>query len=402
MMNSFENHTLHTSMKKIKLLRITTETYSLRILLKGQLSYMSENGMEVSIAGTPDEHVPELVKSQHAHFYALPLSRELTPFKDLIALFKAIKLIRQIKPEIVHTHSPKAGIIGMLAAYLCNVPLKMHTVAGLPLMEVTGPKRKLLNFVESLTYWCSDWVLPNSQELRKFILDNNLSADKTKVKVLGNGSSNGIDLHYFSVTPQLLAESHDFKKLHNIGEQDIVLAFMGRLANYKGINELVKAFKILQNHHQNLKLLLIGAPEDLNPLETETDREIISNPSIIAVGHQSDVRKFLIASNLFLFPSYREGFPQALLQASALGIPCVATNINGCNEMIEDGKTGLLIQPKSVEAIVEACEKLIQNSQASEKMGKLAQQFVLKNFEQQQLWKAIHTFYHAQLPQKGL
>ena len=361
---------------------------------------MSENGMEVYMASTPDEHVPEMVKSQNAQFYPLPLSRELTPFKDLIALFNTIKLIRQIKPEIVHTHSPKAGIIGMLAAYICNVPLKMHTVAGLPLMEVTGPKRKLLNFVESLTYGCSDWVLPNSQELRQFILDNNLSADKSKVKVLGNGSSNGIDLNYFSVTPQLLAESRDFRKQHNIGAQDLVLAFMGRLANYKGVNELVKAFKILQNRHQNLKLVLIGAPEDLNPLEAETDREIISNPSIIAVGHQSDVRKFLIASNLFVFPSYREGFPQALLQANAMGIPCIATNINGCNEMIEDGKTGILIQPKSVEAIVEACERLIQDRQASAEMGKLAQQFVLKNFEQQQLWKAIHTFYSSHLPPK--
>ncbi|MCF2503368.1 glycosyltransferase family 4 protein [Dyadobacter sp. CY107] len=384
-------------MNKIKLLRITTETYSLRILLKGQLRYMSENGMDVYMSSTPDKHVADMEESQKARFYPLHLSRELTPFKDLIALYNTIRLIRKIKPQIVHTHSPKAGIIGMLAAYICNVPLKMHTVAGLPLMEVTGPKRKLLNFVESLTYWCADWVLPNSQELKQFILDNNLSSDKSKVSVLGNGSSNGIDLEYFSVNPILLAESRDFREQHGIGEHDIVLAFMGRLANYKGVNELVKAFQILQQHHNNLKLILIGAPEDLNPLDEATDSEIVNNKSIIAVGHQNDVRKFLVSSNIFVFPSYREGFPQALLQASAIGIPCIATNINGCNEMIEDGKTGILIQPKSVEAIVEACEKLIENRQASERMGMLAQQFVLRNFEQQQLWKAIHSFYNSKL-----
>ncbi|MCF0039092.1 glycosyltransferase family 4 protein [Dyadobacter fanqingshengii] len=382
-------------MNKIKLLRITTETYSLRILLKGQLRYMSENGMDVYMSSTPDKHVADMEESQKARFYPLHLSRELTPFKDLIALYNTIRLIRKIKPQIVHTHSPKAGIIGMLAAYICNVPLKMHTVAGLPLMEVTGPKRKLLNFVESLTYWCADWVLPNSQELKQFILDNNLSSDKSKVSVLGNGSSNGIDLEYFSVNPSLLAESRDFREQHGIGEHDIVLAFMGRLANYKGVNELVKAFQILQQHHNNLKLILIGAPEDLNPLEEATDSEIVNNKSIIAVGHQNDVRKFLVSSNIFVFPSYREGFPQALLQASAMGIPCIATNINGCNEMIEDGKTGILIQPKSVQAIVEACEKLIENRQVSERMGMLAQQFVLRNFEQQQLWKAIHSFYNS-------
>lgn len=384
-------------MNKIKLLRITTETYSLRILLKGQLRYMSENGMDVYMSSTPDKHVADMEESQNARFYPLHLSRELTPYKDLIALYHTIRLIRKIKPQIVHTHSPKAGIIGMLAAYICNVPLKMHTVAGLPLMEVTGPKRKLLNFVESLTYWCADWVLPNSQELKQFILDNNLSPDKSKVIVLGNGSSNGIDLEYFSVNSSLQAESRDFREQHGIGAHDVVLSFMGRLANYKGVNELVKAFQILQQRHNNLKLILIGAPEDLNPLEEVTDSEIVNNQSIIAVGHQNDVRKFLVASDIFVFPSYREGFPQALLQASAMGIPCIATNINGCNEMIEDGKTGILIQPKSTEAIVEACEKLIENRQASERMGMLAQQFVLKNFEQQQLWKAIHTFYNSKL-----
>ncbi|MCF2491107.1 glycosyltransferase family 4 protein [Dyadobacter sp. CY347] len=387
-------------MEEIKLLRITTETYSLRILLKGQLKYMSEHGVEVSMASTPDKFVGDLVLNQRARFYPLNLSRELTPFKDLIALFNTIRLIRKIKPHIVHTHSPKAGIIGMLAAYICRVPLRMHTVAGLPLMEVTGSKRKLLDFVESLTYDCAHWVLPNSQELRKFILDNDLGSDKSKVLVLGNGSSNGIDLEYFSVTPKLREESNEFRKAHNIGNSDVVLAFMGRLANYKGVNELVEAFLILKKRHQNLKLILIGAPEELNPLKAETDAEIKNNESIIAVGHQHDVRKFLVAAEIFVFPSYREGFPQALLQASAMGIPCIATNINGCNEMIDDGNTGLLIQPKSVGAIVDACEKLISNKSASREMGKLAQQFVLKNFEQQQLWNDILTFYKSNLPSK--
>ncbi|MCE7069485.1 glycosyltransferase family 4 protein [Dyadobacter sp. CY327] len=384
-------------MEKIKLLRITTETYSLRILLKGQLKFMLEQGVEVSMASTPDKHVGDLVLNQGAPFYPLNLSRELTPFKDLLALFETIRLIRKIKPQVVHTHSPKAGIIGMLAAYICRVPLRMHTVAGLPLMEVTGPKRKLLDFVESLTYKCAHWVLPNSQELKKFILDNDLSPDKSKVQVIGNGSSNGIDLEYFSVTPKLLAESNEFRKAHNIGHSDILLSFMGRLANYKGVNELVAAFSELQKRHENLKLVLIGAPEDLNPLEEHTKTEIANNKSIIAVGHQHDVRKFLAASDIFVFPSYREGFPQALLQASAMGIPCIATNINGCNEMIDDGNTGILIQPKSIHAIVNACEKLINNPQDSRKMGKLAQQFVLRNFEQQQLWRAIHAFYSSNL-----
>jgi len=384
-------------MKKVKLLRITTETYSLRILLKGQLRFMSANGLDVSMASTPDSHVPELVENQNARFFPLYLSRELTPFKDLIALFKTMQLIRKIKPDIVHTHSPKAGIIGMLAAFLCNVPLKIHTVAGLPLMEVTGPKRTLLNMVESLTYWCADWVTPNSHELKSFILDNKLTTDPKKVTVLGNGSSNGIDLTYFSATPELLAESNQFRRAHQIDEGKLVLGFMGRLAYYKGINELVEAFKILQKRHTHIVLLLIGGYEDLNPLEESTKQEIETNQAIISVGHQKDVRKFLAASDIFVFPSYREGFPQALMQSCAMGLPSIATNINGCNEMINNDVTGLLIEPKSVDAIVNACEKLIQDPQRSKTMGAAARDFVIKNFEQQHLWNDICTFYRDKL-----
>ena len=383
-------------MRKIKLLRITTETYSLRILLKGQLNYMSNHGMEVYLASTPDVHVPDLVKQENCAFFPLPLSRELTPIKDLIALFHTIRLIRKLKPDIVHTHSPKAGTVGMLAAFLCGVPVKMHTVAGLPLMEVTGAKRILLDCVEKFTYWCADWVLPNSHELRTFILENLLS-DKKKVIVLGNGSSNGIDLSYFSNAGLVHEESRKFRIENDIQPDDVVLGFMGRLAFYKGINELVEAFLILQKSYQNLKLLLIGAPEDLNPLKETTENEIKNNQSIIAVGHQKDVRKFLAASDIFVFPSYREGFPQALMQASAMQLPSVATNINGCNEMIEDGKTGVLIPAKSVEAIVTACDEMLQNKEGRMTMGKMAYEHIANHYEQQRLWKNINAFYQTSL-----
>lgn len=364
----------------------------MHILLKGQLNFMSQKGMEVYMASTPDVSVPALEEQQNAKFFPLPLSRELTPVKDLIALYHTIRLIQKLKPEIVHTHSPKAGVVGMLAAFLCRVPVKIHTVAGLPLMEVTGAKRKLLNFVESFTYWCADWVLPNSQELKKFILENDF-ARHSKVKVIGNGSSNGMDLDYFSLTPDLIAEGESFRREHGITIENTVLTFMGRLAYYKGINELVDAFQILQKKYANLKLLLVGAPEELNPLKESTKKEVIDNKDIISVGHQKDVRKFLAVSDIFVFPSYREGFPQALMQASAMGLPSVATNINGCNEILENGKTGILIEPKSVEAIVDATSQLVDDEQGRIIMAKAAQNFIKTNFEQKKLWQMIYDFY---------
>lgn len=380
-------------MKSTKLLRITTETYSLRILLKGQLKFMSQQGIDVYMASSPDSHVAELEKNENAKFFPLPLSRELTPIKDLLSLFYAIRLIRNINPDIVHTHSPKAGIVGMLAAFICRVPLKVHTVAGLPLMEVSGIKRKLLNAVEFLTYWCADWVLPNSEELRKFILDNKLSLNKDKVQVLGSGSSNGIDLQYFSDSEQLREEAAYFRKKYQLTKDKLVLTFMGRLAFYKGINELIQAFEVLQRKYKNIILLLVGAKEELNPLSKLTEQAIDTNPSIISVGHQMDVRKFLLASDIFVFPSYREGFPQALMQASALGLPSIATNINGCNEIIKSGVNGLLIEPKNVEQIVDSCEKLIINKNLRMVFGDEARKFVTDNFEHRNLWNKIYKFY---------
>jgi len=384
-------------MKKITLLRISTETYSLRILLRNQLAYMGTRGIQVSMASSPDVHVAELEKQQNAKFYPLPLTRELTPLSDLIALYHTIRLIKKIKPEIVHTHSPKAGIVGMLAAVICNVPVKVHTVAGLPLMETKGMKRWLLDSVEKVVYKCADWVLPNSNELKNFIVDNNLIDDNSKITVIGQGSSNGIDLNYFTITESIETEAELVMRNHNISKNDIVLTFVGRLAFYKGINELVAAFEKLQAQHTNLKLLLVGPFEDLNPLEEVTLQKIKSNPDIISVGHQNDIRKFLAITSIFVFPSYREGFPQSLMQASGMGLPSVATNINGCNEILDDQETGILIEPKNEDAIVDACLQLIENPQKRISMGEKARKRISESFEQQDLWNNIYDFYQSSL-----
>jgi glycosyltransferase involved in cell wall biosynthesis len=386
-----------TCMKEVTLLRISTETYSLRILLRNQLAYMGSKGINVCMASSPDKHVKDLELQEKAKFFPLPLTRQLTPVSDLIALYHTIRLIRKIKPQIVHTHSPKAGIIGMLAASFCKVPLKIHTVAGLPLMEVKGPKRLLLNAVERVVYKCADWVLPNSNELKDFIVENNLADNNDKLTVIGKGSSNGVDMNYFTVTNEIRLEANLFKAEHRITEQHTVLAFVGRLAFYKGINELVGAFERLQIQKGNLKLLLIGALEDLNPLDESTLQKMKANPDIIAVGHQNDIRKFLAAANIFVFPSYREGFPQALMQASAMGLPSIATNINGCNEIIDHNQTGILIEPKSEEAIVEACLTLLENPEHRILMGQQARVKIAQNYEQKKLWNTIFDFYQSNI-----
>ncbi|PSL44904.1 glycosyltransferase involved in cell wall biosynthesis [Chitinophaga niastensis] len=379
--------------KKIKLLRVSTIPHSLHLLLRGQIRYMKDNGMEVYMASTTGPEVNTLMKNEGAPHYHVPLSRSLNPLQDLKALYHMVKLIRKIKPDIVHSHSPKAGTIGMLAAYICRVPLKMHTVAGLPLMESQGMKRKLLVTVEKLTYRFADWILPNSMELEKYIIENKLAHNSNKLKVLGKGSSNGIDLSYYSKTPAVMQSAQAFKEKYNIADEEVVLCFVGRLAFYKGINELVAAFEILTQKYNKLRLVLVGPAEDINPLNKETIALMNDLPGIISTGHQDDIRPYLAAADIFVFPSYREGFPQSLMQACAMGLPCITTDINGCNEMVFNGVNGSLIPAKHVAAIVDACEVLIADKTKRLQLGKNSRAYIEDNFEQQQFWHKVNSFY---------
>lgn len=378
-----------------KLLRITTISHSLDLLLKGQLKYVGEHGFEVLIACTNDQRISQIEEREKVQYFELALTRTLNPLKDIVSLMNAIKLIKKLKPDIVHTHSPKAGIVGMLASKLCGVPLKLHTVAGLPLTETTGFKRWLLIQVEKLTYLSADFVLPNSNEQRKFILEHIYS--NPKVQVLGKGGSNGIDLEYFN--PNLFNEElkSEFKDKLQLGENDIVFCFVGRLANYKGVNELVHAFAQLNERYQNTKLLLVGPLEELNPLDESTLQILNTNKSIKSVGHQNDIRPFLSISDIFVFPSYREGFPQSLMQASAMNVACIASDINGCNEIIEHKISGILIKPKSTEEILQACELLYKDKNLRSYLSKAGRKNMIENFEQKKFWNKIIEFYNDKL-----
>lgn len=382
-------------MKEIKLLRITTVSHSLDLLLKGQLKYMTEKGFDVSIACSKDNKTNKIEEREGVRYFELELTRTLNPLKDLISLIKAVKLIASLKPDIVHTHSPKAGIIGMLSSWICRVPLKIHTVAGLPLMEATGLRKWILIQVEKITYFCADFILSNSLKQKEFIEQRIFRG--SKLQIIGKGSSNGINLDYFNPNLYNKLFIENFRKKLEIGQDDIVYCFVGRLAYYKGINELIKAFEQLNNKYSNCKLLLVGPIEELNPLESSSLNLLNSNDNIISVGHQDDIRPYLAISNIFVFPSYREGFPQSLMQAAAMNLACIATDINGCNEIIENNTNGLLITPKSVEQIFRNCELLYLDTKLRECFARNARKNMEENYEQKKFWDQIANFYREKL-----
>jgi glycosyltransferase involved in cell wall biosynthesis len=375
-----------------KIIRITTVPISLEKLLENQLGFMNQF-YEVIAISADKERLVESVRNQGVETYHIELTRKITLIKDLKAVIKLYRFLKIEKPFIVHTHTPKAGIVGMLASYLAKVPNRLHTVAGLPLLEATGVKRMVLNFVEKLTYKCATNIYPNSNGLKNIILDNRF-VKKEKLKVIANGSSNGIDTSYFN--PQLfdVDEKRALKQTLNIKESDFVFVFVGRIVGDKGINELVSAFRDLNN--SSVKLLLVGFLEsELDPLKTTTLSEIERNPNIISVGYKQDVRPYFALSNALVFPSYREGFPNVVMQAGAMGLPSIVTDINGCNEIIKNEENGLIISVKDSEAIYNAMKRLIKNPELKNKLQNNARNMITELYEQHIVWNALLKEYKS-------
>ena len=383
-----------------KLIRITTVPLSLKVLLKGQLRFMASNGFDVKGVSSEGEELREVHENEGIAVEATTMSRKITPFQDLKSLWEMWNFLRKEKPQIVHTHTPKAGIIGMLAARLAGVPHRLHTVAGLPLMEATGTKRKILNIVEKLTYSSATRVYPNSKGLYDFILQNNFT-QSNKLKIIANGSSNGIDTAFFSPDQVTEIERVTLREKLNIQPDDFVFVFVGRIVSDKGINELIKAFSQLQaveNKPTGIKLLLVGGLEnDLDPLNPETLAEINQNKDIISVGFQQDVRSFFAIADALVFPSYREGFPNVVMQAGAMGLPSIVSDINGCNEIIIEGENGLIIPSKNVEKLKEKMLTLARDKNLYIKLKENSRRMIENRYEQSVVWKALLEEYEGLL-----
>lgn len=384
---------------KPKLFRVTTVPISLKILLKGQHRFMSQHFEVLGISSQGKELI-EVHDEEGIKVIPIHMSRKITPLQDINSLWKMYKFIKQQQPQIVHTHTPKAGIIGMLAAKLAGVPIRLHTVAGLPLMEAVGNKRKVLDFVEKLTYSSATKIYPNSKGLYDFILQNNYTSID-KLKVIGEGSSNGIDTKFFSCQYFSQENQAQLKMKLNIQQDDFVFVFVGRLVGDKGINELIEAFSQLTIH--NAKLLLVGPLEsELDALQIETLKEIEANPKIISVGFQKDVRPYFAISDCLVFPSYREGFPNVVMQAGAMGLPSIVSNINGCNEIIIEGENGTIIPVKDSEAIRSAMLKMIEDKEFYFKLKENSRSMIRSRYEQSVVWDALLQEYETLLKEKNI
>lgn len=380
---------------KIKLVRITTVPISLHKLLNGQLKFMN-NYFDVIGISSPGWELEKISEQQGVKTIAIEMSRTPNLFKDLVSLYRLTREIRNIAPHIVHTHTPKAGLLGIIAAYLNKVPIRLHTVAGIPWIEYKGFKRKTFMFIEFITYKFSTHIYCNSFHLMEFILGNKL-IEKSKISVIGNGSSNGINTKYFCPSDELIEKSLKLKNDHSILNEK-VLIYVGRLVKDKGIEELIEAFVTIKLTNPNLKLLLVGPFEPHRDQLTSRTLEIIkSDPDIIMTGYVEDIRPYLCLSHLLVFPSYREGFPNVPMQAGAFGLPSIVTNINGCNEIIIEGVNGILIRPKNSNDLIKSINKILTDIDFYNRLSKNCRKLIVDRFEQEDVWIKILIDYNLQL-----
>lgn len=385
-----------------KIFRITTVPLSLQKLISGQLPYMRSKGFEPLMISADGPEAKAVVSEQDCEHALVPMTRKITPIQDLKALWQFYRLCIKHRPEIVHSHTPKAGIIGMLGGMLAGVPVRLHTVAGLPLMETSGVTRRILNAVEKLTYACATKVYPNSTVLKDFILQSGFCSPE-KVKVIGNGSSNGINTAFFSMEALEQSQVQQLREELRIQPDDFVFLFIGRLVKDKGVRELVSAFKALQTRHRHVKLLLVGPLEqDLDPLPSETLQEIEQNLGIMSVGYQNEVRPYLALSHALAFPSYREGFPNVPMQAGCFELPSIVTDINGCNEIIVEEENGLIIPPKNEQKLLEAMDRLLIDNVLYLHLKANARRMIVERYDQQHFWKLLYQEYQEHLQKKGL
>lgn len=372
---------------KKKFLFITTVPVSL-FFFKGQVRVLKKE-FDIEVISGSGVGLSEFCELESVKGHrVVELEREISLLSDVKSLLKLIKLFKKIKPEIIHGNTPKGGLLSMIAGWMTRVPHRIYCVHGLRYQGARGFKRKMLMYLERLSCKLATDVLTVSFGVKNILREDNIS--KKEINIIWNGSVNGININHFSTDE---VDEVEVIEKYKIDSNYLTFGFVGRLVKDKGINELIEAFVQINKNYNNTQLLLVGNYEDSNPVTEFTRNEIETNKNIIYVGRQSDVRPFLKVMDVFSFPSYREGFGVSLMEAAAMSVPAISSNIIGCNEIIKDGYNGKLITSKSVIELERAMEWFVENPKLRKQMADVSRQYVVDKYEQKTLWnKALEAY----------
>lgn len=380
-----------------KLLRITTAPISLKLLLRGQMRYMQQNGFEVVMVSSDGKEFDEVIAFEGCRHKIIPMTRRMTPLADLRTLFLLYRFIKKEKPDIVHSHTPKAGLLGMLAAKFAGVKIRIHTIAGLRFTTSKGFTRMILSTMEKLTGKAATHILPNSFSLLKAITDFKIAKEE-KLDVIGFGSSNGINLSRFSSAVLSTDKMQQIKASLKYDEKLNYFLSVGRIVHDKGIDELVNAFVRINELNNNSRLILIGAFEDdVDPVGEKTKAILRTHPSIIMTGWSEEVEYYMQFAFALIHASHREGFPNVLLQAGAMLCPVICSNIEGNIDIVEHDKTGQLFEVRNEDQLFDRMEYALANHILIKQYAQNLRIFIEQHFEQQIVHSLILKKYQEML-----
>ena len=361
------------------------------LVLRGRLRSLREAGLRVHLVSGPGELLNRTAEREGAEPIPISMRREIAPIEDLVSLVRLWLLLRRLKPDMVEFSTPKAGLLGTLAAWMCRVPRRVYMLRGLKLESATGFKRLVLLAAEKLTASCANVVLCNSESLRAQAIALGIAAPE-KLMLLGDGSSNGVDIERYSPGPTLVRERY------GLPGDALVIGFVGRLTRDKGLPELIEAFDSILDAEPKAQLLLVGwfdASED--SLSCDVRSRIACHPHIHLTGFVEDPTPYYRAMDVLVLPTWREGFPNVVLEAAATGVPAVTTFSTGSRDSVIPEVTGLLIPPGYPEAISEAVIKLFRDPQRRKRMGRAARAWVLEHYSTQRVLGLTAAYYKRML-----
>jgi glycosyltransferase involved in cell wall biosynthesis len=387
--------------RRPRLAYVTTHAISAENLMNGQLTFLREQGFDITVIAAPSESLDVVREREQVQTIPIPIEREISPVSDVRTLVKLCGILRTLRPDIVNAGTPKAGLLGMLAAKLTGVPVRLYTLRGLRLETTSGFKERLLAATERLAASCAQQVICVGESLRQEYIKRRLTKlDKTVV--LRHGSSNGVNAERFQYSVEQFIRIGQLRESLNIPADAPVIGFVGRLTRDKGIVDLHDAFRQLLAEFPDLRLILIGGPEEGDPIPPKTWQRITEHPQIIRTGALKDVSLYYGLFDVFVFPSYREGFPNVPMEAAAAGVPVVGYSATGTLDAVADGVTGTLVPLQDSATLAAATASYLRNPFLRRRHGEAGRQRVLTDFRREDLWQSLVDLYRHWLKERGL
>jgi glycosyltransferase involved in cell wall biosynthesis len=374
------------------LLHVTTVPMTFAFF-RGQIGYMRDRGLAIHAASSPGSELVRFGREARVPVTGIPMERRITPLRDLWALTRLVRLVRRIRPIVIHGHTPKGGLLAMMAGALARTPVRIYHMRGLPLVSARGPKRVLLRLTERAACRLAHRVLCVSRSVRQEAVRAGL-CPPSKITVLAEGSGNGVDAAGRFDPRSLEPGTRERTRVRlGIPQEARVVGFVGRMVRDKGIVEAVEAWRILRERHPDLRFLLVGPFEARDPVPRATRRVLEEDPRVILAGTDWNTPPLYAAMDVVVLPTHREGFPNVPLEAAAMELPVVATRVPGCVDAVDDGRTGTLVPSGDHRALARALHRYLVDPGRRRRHGAAGRARVLDRFRPEAVWAALHAEY---------